>query len=103
MRRREFFRLVGGAVAWPVAVEAQQTGVPTIGFLHAASPEKYTLQLSAFLKGLGEVGFVDGRNVKIEYRWAGGRINRLPAMAADLVRLQVTVLAACSTAAALAA
>jgi ABC-type uncharacterized transport system substrate-binding protein len=104
MRRRDFIKIAAGsAAAWPFVARGQQPGIPVIGFLNAASPEKYALPLSDFLKGLGENGFVDGRNVRIEYRWAEGRINRLPAMATDLVRRQVSVIAACSTAAALAA
>jgi putative ABC transport system substrate-binding protein len=103
MRRREFTTIVGGAAAWPFAAQAQQAALPVIGFVNSASRKSYEPQLLAFLKGLGEYGFVDSRNVTIEYRWAEGQNDRLPSLAADLVKRQVTVIVATTTPAALAA
>jgi putative tryptophan/tyrosine transport system substrate-binding protein len=95
MRRRELLALVGGAAAaWPIATRAQQTTVPVIGFLNSASPAEYALPVAGFHQGLGEAGYVDGRNVAIEYRWAEGRYDRLPALAAELVRRQVDIILA---------
>src|SRR5438874_2455799 len=103
MRRRDFLAaIIGSATEWPLAVRAQQA-MPVIGFLNAAFAAGYPGPLSAFLKGLGETGYTDGQNVAIQYRWAEGHNDRLPGMAADLVRSQVTVIAATSTPAALAA
>jgi putative ABC transport system substrate-binding protein len=85
MNRRSLIALLGGAAAWPVVARAQQPPVPVIGLLHPTSPEVNTERLRAFRKALAEAGFVEGHNVAIDYRWAEGRFERLPAMAAELV------------------
>src|SRR5262249_51072116 len=92
-RRKLLAALGGAAIAWPVAARAQQQPMPVIGFLHQGSPEAYTKFTAAFRKGLGEAGYVDGRNVLIEYRWAHGESHRLPELATDLVSRRVTVIA----------
>ena len=93
MKRREFITFVGGAV-WPLAARAQQPAIPVVGFLNSGTPEGFAPQVAAFRQGLNKAGYVEGQNVAIEYRWAQNHYERLPALAAELVRRPVDVLAA---------
>ena len=84
MKRREFIRTLAGAAAWPFAARAQQLLMPVIGFLHAGSPEQNIQRVAAYRKGLSDTGFVEGRNVTIEFRWADGHVDRLREMAVSI-------------------
>lgn len=98
MRRREFISLLGGtAAAWPLAARAEQPAMPVVGFLGLTSPQEFAEQTAAFQRGLGETGFTEGQNVAFEYRWAHGQFERLPALASELVRQHINVLAAAGT------
>jgi putative ABC transport system substrate-binding protein len=103
LRRREFVAALGGAAAWPLAARAQERSVPVVGFLGTGSADVFAYLVRAFRQGLSETGFVEGRNVAIEFSWANDQLDRMPTLAANLVRRQVTVIVANSNAAALSA
>ena len=97
MRRRDFIKvIVGSAVAWPLTARAQQPTMPVVGFMNSQSPVTYGHLAAAFRRGLSQVGFIEGRNVVVEYRWAEGHYERLRELAADLVRRRVAVLVVAS-------
>ena len=93
LKRREFISLLGGAAAWPLAARAQQPVLPTIGYLSTRSPGEAKYVTDAFAQGLNEIGYVESRNLVIQFRWADLQYDRLPALASDLVRRQVTAIA----------
>jgi putative ABC transport system substrate-binding protein len=95
MRRRDFIKVVAGsAMTWPLAARAQQPALPVVGFLGTTTADDFADRVAAFREGLKEVGYVEGQNVVIEYRWPEGHYDRLPTLASDLVRHQVAVIAA---------
>src|SRR5438876_6693298 len=101
MRRREFIALLGGAATWPLAARAQQPAMPVVGFLDSGAAEFYPDRLAAFRQGLKEVGYAEGENVALDFRWAHARYDRLPALAAELARHQAAVVFAATIQAAL--
>src|SRR5262249_50213603 len=92
IERRKFLATLGGAAAWPLAARAQQTPMPVVGYLNLGSPESDVPRLTGLRRGLSQTGYIEGRNMVIEYRWAGNQTDRLPALAADLVQLRVAVI-----------
>jgi len=104
LKRRAFITLLcGAAAAWPLAARAQQSAIPVIGYLNFGSPESDASRLTGLRRGLNQSGYVEGRNLMIEYRWAGNQVDRLPALAADLVQLRVAVIVTSGLVSALAA